>query len=181
VLPATRQRWHSRPYPSRSWYSIKRPRRDARLSWSSSQHVSQRTVTCPARGRIYTIGHEMIRIWPISTATISAYLAHWKFGCLFCVFWPSNLSSCSAVLILSMPPFDRAHTTSCSTLIKINDVYLVSFTRYTDGSYLSKVTYPAYIWRSCWGWPVLNFNTIIGVRKLVSLRYRAVLFGHTRS
>jgi len=32
VLPATRQRRHSRPYPSRSWYSIKRPRRDARLS-----------------------------------------------------------------------------------------------------------------------------------------------------
>ena len=26
MLPATRQRWHSRPYPSRSWYSIKRPR-----------------------------------------------------------------------------------------------------------------------------------------------------------
>ena len=32
VLPATRQRWRSRLYPSRSWYSIKRPRRDARLS-----------------------------------------------------------------------------------------------------------------------------------------------------
>ena len=35
VLPATRQRWRSRLYPSRSWYSIKRPRRDARLSWPS--------------------------------------------------------------------------------------------------------------------------------------------------
>jgi len=35
VLPATRQRWQSRLYPNRSWYSIKRPRRDARLSWSS--------------------------------------------------------------------------------------------------------------------------------------------------
>ena len=32
VLPATRQRRHYRLYPSRSWYSIKRPRRDARLS-----------------------------------------------------------------------------------------------------------------------------------------------------
>ena len=31
----TRQRWHSRLYPSRSWYSIKRPQRDARLSWPS--------------------------------------------------------------------------------------------------------------------------------------------------
>ena len=29
------QRWHSRPYPSRSWYSIKRPRRDARLMYQS--------------------------------------------------------------------------------------------------------------------------------------------------
>jgi len=35
ITPATRQSWHSRPYPSRSWYSIKRPRRDARLSWPS--------------------------------------------------------------------------------------------------------------------------------------------------
>ena len=33
MLPATRRRWHSRFYPSRSCYSIKRPRRDARLSW----------------------------------------------------------------------------------------------------------------------------------------------------
>ena len=32
-LPATQQRWHSRRYPSRSWYSIKRLRRDARPSW----------------------------------------------------------------------------------------------------------------------------------------------------
>ena len=35
VLPAIRQRRHSRPYPSRSWYSIKRPWSDARLSWPS--------------------------------------------------------------------------------------------------------------------------------------------------
>jgi len=35
VLPATRQSWHSRPYPSRSWDSIKRAWRDARLSWVS--------------------------------------------------------------------------------------------------------------------------------------------------
>jgi len=35
VLPATRQRWYSRLHLSWSWYSIKRPRRDARLSWPS--------------------------------------------------------------------------------------------------------------------------------------------------
>ena len=33
VLPATRQRWHSRPYHNRIWYPIYRPRGDARLSW----------------------------------------------------------------------------------------------------------------------------------------------------
>jgi len=35
VLPATQQRWHSRPYHCQSWYSIKRPQRNARLSWPS--------------------------------------------------------------------------------------------------------------------------------------------------
>jgi len=35
VLLATRQRWYSRLHPSRSWYWIKWPRRDARLSWPS--------------------------------------------------------------------------------------------------------------------------------------------------
>ena len=33
MLPATRQRWHSRPYPSWSWYSILQPRKNTRLSW----------------------------------------------------------------------------------------------------------------------------------------------------
>ena len=35
VVTATRQRWRARRYPSRSWYSIKRHQRDARLSWPS--------------------------------------------------------------------------------------------------------------------------------------------------
>jgi len=43
VLPATRQRWHSCPYTSRSWYSIKRTQRDARLSWPSWLLFSPRT------------------------------------------------------------------------------------------------------------------------------------------
>ena len=49
VLPATRQRWHSRLYPSRSWYSIRRPRRDARLSWLSWLVTARDGV--PARRR----------------------------------------------------------------------------------------------------------------------------------
>ena len=47
VLPATRQRWHSRRYPSRSWYSIKRPRRDARLSWPSWLITTRRRSSIP--------------------------------------------------------------------------------------------------------------------------------------
>ena len=35
VLPATRQRLHSRPYPGQSWHSINRPQRDAGLCWLS--------------------------------------------------------------------------------------------------------------------------------------------------
>ena len=54
MLPATRQRWHSRLYPSRSWYSIKRPQRDARLSWPSwlvtyrDEYTRPKTVTRPS-------------------------------------------------------------------------------------------------------------------------------------
>ena len=57
VLPATRQRWHSRLYSSRSWYSIKRPRRDARLSWHSwlvtyrIWYTRPKTVTHPSTNR----------------------------------------------------------------------------------------------------------------------------------
>ena len=45
----TRQRWHSRLYPSQSWYSIKWPRRDARLSWPSWLVTAQDGI--PARRR----------------------------------------------------------------------------------------------------------------------------------
>jgi len=44
VLPATLQRWHSCPYSSRSWYLIKRPRRDARLSWPSTHMNTSDTL-----------------------------------------------------------------------------------------------------------------------------------------
>jgi len=50
VLPATRQRWHSRRYPSRSWYSIKRPRRDARLSWPSWLVTARDGIPAPEDG-----------------------------------------------------------------------------------------------------------------------------------
>jgi len=43
------QRWHSCLYPSWSWYSIKRPRRDARLSWPS--WLVTKSVTHPGTNR----------------------------------------------------------------------------------------------------------------------------------
>ena len=56
MLPATRQRPQSRSYPSRSWYSIKQPWRDARLSWHKchchkrldavTAHTAQCRVCC---------------------------------------------------------------------------------------------------------------------------------------
>ena len=58
VLPTTWQRWHSRCYPSRSWHLIKRPRRDARLSWPSWlvtywYGIPTRTVTHPSTNRAW--------------------------------------------------------------------------------------------------------------------------------
>jgi len=50
VLPATRQRWHSRPYPSRSWYSIKRPRMDARVDLSNDKAAPVLCNTHPFNG-----------------------------------------------------------------------------------------------------------------------------------
>jgi len=38
VLPAIRQRWHCRPYRSRSWYSIKRPRGMSMLTQLSDRN-----------------------------------------------------------------------------------------------------------------------------------------------
>ena len=42
VLPATRQRWHSRLYPSRSWYWIKRPRNRRTDGWTDTRSLHRR-------------------------------------------------------------------------------------------------------------------------------------------
>ena len=51
VLPATRQRWPSRVYPSRSWYSIKRPGvSDATLArWRACRYWSLSSVAQRSR------------------------------------------------------------------------------------------------------------------------------------
>ena len=46
VLPATRHRWLSRLYPSRSWHSILRPRRDARLSLPGTYRRTSSRMQC---------------------------------------------------------------------------------------------------------------------------------------
>jgi len=74
----------------------------------------------------------------------------------------------------AMPPFDRAHMTSYSTLIQ---TMCLSFTVFAG--HLSKVAdfdYPTCIRRPRRGWPRLNFAEIFGVRKLDYLGYRVVLF-----
>ena len=70
----------------------------------------------------------------------------------------------------AMSPFDRAHTTSYSTLIETMHLY-----RLRDiASYLSKVADfdPPHLHSA----PSSNFAEIFGIRKLESLRYRVVLF-----
>jgi len=77
----------------------------------------------------------------------------------------------------AMSPFDRAHTTSCSTLI---ETMCLSFTFFRDiAGYLSKFAdfdHPTCIRRPCRGWPRSNLADIFGIRKLESLGYRVVLF-----
>ena len=75
----------------------------------------------------------------------------------------------------AMPPFDRAHMTSYSTLI---ETVCLSFTVF-DIRYLSKVADfdpPHWHLASPYGLPRSNFAEICGIRKLESLVYYVVLF-----
>ena len=78
----------------------------------------------------------------------------------------------------AMPPFDRAHTTSYSTLIETIRLYF--FCRFRDiAGYLSKFADfdpPTCTWRPRRGWSRSNFAEIFGVRKLESRCYRVGLF-----
>jgi len=68
VLPATRQRWHSCSYPSRSWYLIKRPRRDARLSWPSWLVTYRDGIpTHPGTNRAWRALTSFMRRTPLAT------------------------------------------------------------------------------------------------------------------
>jgi len=67
VLPATRQRWHSRLYFSRSWYSIKRPRSDARLSLPSSLVTYRDGIPAQRRSPIPVLTGPDVRRTPLTT------------------------------------------------------------------------------------------------------------------
>ena len=75
------------------------------------------------------------------------------------------------------PPFDRAHTTSYSTLI---ETMCLSFTVFEIQPVICRkssiLTLPTCIWRPRRGWPRSNFAEIFGNRKLESLGYHVVLF-----
>ena len=63
---------HSRPYPSRTLYSIKRPRRDARLSWPSwlvtyRDGIRLKTVTHPGSNRARRALTSFMRRTPLTT------------------------------------------------------------------------------------------------------------------
>ena len=77
----------------------------------------------------------------------------------------------------AMPPFDRAHTTSYSTLI---ETMCLSFTvleiHPAICRKLSILTHLTCIWCPRKGWPWSNFAEIFGIGKLDSLGYRVVLF-----
>ena len=60
LLPATRQRWHSRLYTSQSWYLIQWPGRDARLSWP--KHCSKGDQPVPKTA--YYSGIRDKHSWP---------------------------------------------------------------------------------------------------------------------
>jgi len=75
-----------------------------------------------------------------------------------------------------MPPFDRAHTTSYSTLI---ETMCLSFTVFEIKPVISPkspvLTHPTCIRHPRKGLPRSNFAEIFGVRKLDSLGHRVVL------
>jgi len=82
VLPATRQRWHSHSYPSRSWYSIKRPRRDARLScpyWTSDavdyNHITTMTNSIASRYSSWAL-HMPLPVTSSSRLMATIIIAH---------------------------------------------------------------------------------------------------------
>ena len=77
----------------------------------------------------------------------------------------------------AMPPFDRAYTTSYSTLVETMRLSCTGFE--IEPAICRKsliLTHPACIWRPRRGWPRSIFAEIFGTRKLDSLSYRVVLF-----
>ena len=82
----------------------------------------------------------------------------------------------------AMPPFDRAHTTSYSTLI---ETMRLSCTVFRNKPVICRkspiLTHPTSIWRPRRWWSLSNFAEISGFRKLESLGYRKALCDPTFS
>ena len=85
----------------------------------------------------------------------------------------------------AMSQFDRAHTTSYSTLIETMrlscTVFEIQPVTYRKSTILTHPTCILNIWLPRRGWPRSNFAEIFGFRKLESLSYRGVLCDPTFS
>ena len=104
MLPATRQRWHSHLYPSWSWYSIKWPQRDARLSrpigWLHAEIIYPiKVVTGPT----------CINFVHVTNSSSHAVCFIWRCGCsLMPGIWSRSLI---------LHALSASTSTSCSLLI----------------------------------------------------------------
>ena len=68
MLPATRQRWHSRPYPSRSWYSTKRPRVQIAAATLSGNSLRQTVHT--HRASVYQAAKLVAALLRVAEVTV---------------------------------------------------------------------------------------------------------------
>jgi len=136
------------------------------------------TLTTPLSGKIFhrqggtSYGKSTYQIWRLYVHPLGSYEWRWKrqkMGWFGVVRGHSRSSA--------MPPFDRAHTTSYSTLI---ETMCLSFTDFEIQLVICRkspiLTHPTCIWHPRRGWPWSNFAEIFGNRKLESIGYRVVLF-----
>jgi len=117
-----------------------------------------------AIGRVRGLIRQMVALTlPASLCRAQRDKSRWK--CTKLGWLGSPMSS-------EMSPFDRAHTTSYSTLIETMH-RPISCTVFEIWRVICRnsptLSYPTSIWRPRWGWPRSNFGKIFGIRKLESL------------
>jgi len=120
VLLTTRQRWHSRLYPSRSWYSIKRTQRDARLSWLSWMITARDGIPARRRSPIPVVTGPDVR--QLRSLTNSAN--HYNTSPTTGIWNPWHLAASSWLCIAT---FDFLHYTSGDSDVIVCHIYTSRF------------------------------------------------------